>query len=399
MIQTQPSVAFYSFDCGEFPAAVSISRFRGQSGVEEYHLVVRPMEYGSVAAQLEWVARAYQSALGSVGLDSGTCVLRRFFCSDLPNQADVLETYPYANHGEPDEPCAVSWVCQPPVPPAKVALWAYHVNDPGGALDKRMEGTSLSLRRGELAHLWTTGVTCTDKDTSYGQTEGILEKYEDCLEAHGSRLADHVIRTWFFVRDVDVNYHGLVAARREIFARRGLTPDTHFIASTGVGGASADIAAIVSMDAYAISGVRGDQIRFLSAPGHLSPTYVYGVTFERGVSVEYQDRKHVLISGTASIDSAGRIVHPGDVLRQLDHTLDNMEALLLEAGAAFADVCAFIVYVRDPSDLDVAGRVMRERFGEAPCQVVVAPVCRPGWLVEIECQAIVPASSPALPAF
>lgn len=415
MIQAQPSVDYRSIDCEPLPAAVNISRFQGQSGVEEYHLMVRPTMYGSVSEQVEWVLAAYERALASAGLRPGTCVLRRFFCSDLPNQAAVLESCPFANPGiippgkipggiisggiDTDEPCAVSWVCQPPAPPAKVALWAYHVSDPGSALDKIKQGASLSLRRGELAHHWTTGVTCPEADTSYGQTAGILGRYDDDLQRSGMCLADNVIRTWFFVRDVDANYQGLVDARREIFARRGLTPDTHFIASTGIEGASADIAAIVLMDAYAISGVRAEQIEFLSAPDHLSPTYTYGVTFERGVSVAYRDRKHVTISGTASIDRAGEIVHPGDVIRQLDHTLTNIEALLQQAGAAFQDVCAFIVYVRDPADLAVTQRMMVERFGEAPVQVVMAPVCRPGWLVEIECQALVHANHPALPAF
>ena len=119
----------------------------------------------------------------------------------------------------------------------------------------------------------------------------------------------------------------------------------------------------------------------------------------RGVAVSYRDRKHVIISGTASIDSAGMIVHPGDMPRQLDRTLENVEALLRDGGATFQDVCVLIVYVRDPSDLGVAQRAIHERFGEAPMQVVVAPVCRPGWLIEVECQAIVPISNPVLPAF
>ena len=164
-------------------------------------------------------------------------------------------------------------------------------------------------------------------------------------------------------------------------------------------GASKDVAAIVTKDGYAILGVRADQIEFLSAPDHLSPTHIYGVTFERGVSVGYRDRKHVIISGTASIDRAGRIVHAGDVMRQLDRALENVQALLQQAGATFLDVCSFIVYVRDPSDLGAVQRVMNERFGAAPVQVVVASICRPGWLVEIECQAIVSSAGSALPVF
>jgi enamine deaminase RidA (YjgF/YER057c/UK114 family) len=123
------------------------------------------------------------------------------------------------------------------------------------------------------------------------------------------------------------------------------------------------------------------------------------VTFERGVSVAYRDRKHIWISGTASIDRKGAIVHPGDALRQLDRTMENVEALLRNAGAALRDSCMFIVYVREPSDLAVAQAAVRERLGETSIQIVVAPVCRPGWLIEVECQAIAEASSPALPAF
>jgi len=421
MIQAQPSVAFYSFPLSGFPlhsnpetqvASVSISRFQGQSGVEEYHLIVRPTDYASIETQLEWVYQAYQLALKHVELDPGTSVLRRFFCSDLANQASVLQSSPVSGfplHSNPetrvgfsdpiDGPCAISWVGQPPAPPAKVALWAYHISDPTCALEKSIEGSSLKLERDNLAHIWTTGITSRSGDRSYSQTEGILEKYEACLRTGGLSLDKNLIRTWFFVRDVDANYKGLVDARREVFARHGLTADTHYIASTGIEGTSADIAAIVTMDAYSISGVRADQIEFLSAPDHLSPTNLYGVTFERGVSVAYQDRKHVTISGTASIDSAGKIVHPGDVLRQLDRTLENVEALLKEAGATLQDVCVFVVYVRDPNDVGVAQKAMSERVGEAPFQIVIAPVCRPGWLIEIECQAIIPTSCPSLPAF
>jgi enamine deaminase RidA (YjgF/YER057c/UK114 family) len=399
MLQSKSRVNFHCLDRGVLPASVSISRFQGRDGVDEYHLVVQPEEYGSIDTQLEWVLGAYRGALDSVGLDMQTALLRRFFCSDLPNQVTALEASPFSNPRNMDQPCAISWVCQPPMPPAKVALWAYHVSDRAGELDKIQEGMSLTVRRGELFHHWTTGITCPRRDTSYGQTRGIFESYEAFLKARNLCLADNVIRTWLFLQNVDVNYQGLVAARREFFAERGLTPDTHFIASTGVEGAHADAAAKVTMDAYAISGLRCEQIEFLAAPDYLSPTHIYGVTFERGTSVAYRDRKHVIISGTASIDRDGRILYPGDMSRQLDRTLVNIEALLRQAGATYEEVCVFVVYVRDPSDLASAWRQMRERFGDVPTVVAVAPVCRPGWLVEVECQAIVSASNPGLPPF
>ncbi len=390
---------FCSFDCGSLPALANISRFAGPGGVDEYHLIIRPTECGTIDTQLEWVFRAYQNALDSMGLDTRTALLRRFFCTDLPNQAAALEARPLSRRGRTDEPCAVSWVCQPPLPPADVALHAYHVKDSGTELDKALEDSSLTLRRDGLSHHWTTGVTGVTGKTSYDQTWRVFEEYDALLQARGLSLADNVIRTWLFVENIDVNYNGMVVARREFFAQRGLTPDTHFIASTGIGGSSTNVDAKVTMDAYAISGVRPEQIAHPEAPDYLGPPHAYGVTFERATSVAYRDRKHVIISGTASIDPEGNILYPGNVSRQLDRTIENIEALLKQAGAALSDMCFVIAYVRDPNDQAVARQQMRERFGDLPFETLVAPVCRPGWLIEIEGNAIVPASNPGLPAF
>jgi enamine deaminase RidA (YjgF/YER057c/UK114 family) len=375
---------------------VRVSRFLGTSGVAEYHLMVCPTAYGTIVEQLAWVDDAYREGLDVLGLDVGGVVFRRFFCSDLPNQAAVLDAYPPATRAEA---CAVSRVCQPPAPPAKVALWAYHIADPNGPLDKVRDGDTLALTRGARTHRWTTGLISPRAGSSAEQTRAVLEQYAAGLRARGLNLADHVLRTWFFVRGVDTHYQGLVEARRAFFALHGLTPETHFIASTGIEGSSADIDATVMLDAYAVAGVQPEQVRYLSAPDHLCPTHVYGVTFERGVAVHYRDRSRISISGTASIDADGHIVHPGDVRRQLDRTLANIDALLQDAGAALADVALYIVYVRDISDAQLVQSLMDARVGHTPVQVVVAPVCRPGWLVEVECEAIIPARYDGLPAF
>ncbi|HEY3418662.1 MAG TPA: Rid family hydrolase [Armatimonadota bacterium] len=389
----------HAIDCGTLPVTVHVAQFQGQGGVTEYHLMVRPTEYADVATQMTWIDNAYQGTLASLGLESDSAVLRRFFCSDLANQAAILQTDAFTVTGSPEEDCAISWVCQPPLPPAKVALWAYHLRVPEGTLAKRREGASLACDRGELSHRWTVGATCPGAGDSEEQTHGILQAYAADLQAQGLHLADHVLRTWFFVQNIDANYHGLVKARREFFASHGLIQETHYIASTGIQGGAAEVNALVMMDAYAIAGVRPEQICYLSAPDHLCPTHRYGVTFERGVSIAFRDRTHILISGTASIDMTGSILHTGDVLKQLDRTLENVRALLQQAGATFDDVCSAIVYVRDPSDLAIAQRALDERCGDIPLQLVVAPVCRPGWLIEVECQAIISADNPELPAF
>ncbi len=61
-----------------------------------------------------------------------------------------------------------------------------------------------------------------------------------------------------------------------------------------------------------------------------------------------------------------------------------MEALLKPAGATLKDMCVLIAYVRDPGDQAVVWERIREQFGDIPMDVIVAPVCRPEWLVEVE---------------
>ena len=112
------------------------------------------------------------------------------------------------------------------------------------------------------------------------------------------------------MQDVDNNYAGVVKARNEVFITQNLNPDTHFIASTGIAGRTGDSTINVLFDAYAVDGITSKQVKYLHARTHLNPTHEYGVSFERGTAIEYGDRKHILISGTASINNRGEIGHP-----------------------------------------------------------------------------------------
>jgi enamine deaminase RidA (YjgF/YER057c/UK114 family) len=394
-----PRAESHLIRCIAVPALARVSHFRGAGGVDEFHLAVEPTEPADFGQQLEWLELACDEILASFGIPAQSAVLRRFFCSDLVNQSTVLSEHPFSQPCRAQNPCAVSWICQPPGAPAKVALWAYHISDPDVPLNKAQDGRTLIVRRGDCSHHWTTNLANPGQQRAQGQTHAILEEYDAYLTAHGMRLASDAIRTWFFVQNIDADYRELVEARKEYFTQRGLTPQTHYIASSGIGGGHAKAAARVAMDAYSISGLHEGQVAFLSAPDHLGPTHLYGVTFERGTSIAYRDRRHLLISGTASIDPRGEIIHPGNVGLQLDRTLENVEALLFGAGATLEDLVSCIAYVRDPADQGTVGRRLRDRLGELPFVVVVAPVCRPGWLVEVEGIAIIAEKNPHFPKF
>jgi enamine deaminase RidA (YjgF/YER057c/UK114 family) len=180
----------------------------------------------------------------------------------------------------------------------------------------------------------------------------------------------------------------MVKARKENFARQGLTEQTHYIASTGIEGRVGNPAAHVLLDAYAVGGIQNGQMDYLYALAHLNPTCEYGVTFERGVSVRYGDRKQLYISGTASIDNKGLVLHVGDVAAQTRRMWENVGKLLEEGGAGFGDVVQMIVYLRDAADCPVVKKMFDGQFPGIPKQYVLAPVCRPAWLIEMECIAL-----------
>lgn len=372
----------------ELAAEIGLARFRGAGGVVEHHITIR-LE-GDPPDPLGTLEQAYRRALVRAGISRDGAVFRRAFCSDVLNQRAMFE-------GPDWQPLSV--VGQPPAPAAKLALWAWHIDTPDGpAAPARRDGL-VSWQRGHLTHHWSSGLTAGGPADAYSQSRHVLVDYDHWLEGHRLRLADHVVRTWWFVRAIDADYQGLVDARREYFETRGLTPDTHYISSTGIEGALPERDAKVGMDAYTIAGLRPEQIEFLTATENLCPTADYGVTFERGTAIAYADRRHLFISGTASIDDRGEILHQGDVVGQFDRAIENIEVLLADGGAALEDLISIIVYLRDPADASRIDARIRNRLPGIPFVLVEAAVCRPGWLVEIEGIAITSAERPDLPTF
>jgi enamine deaminase RidA (YjgF/YER057c/UK114 family) len=238
--------------------------------------------------------------------------------------------------------------------------------------------------------VWSANLV-SDKEDVYDQTYEILRNYQQFLTSQGLNISDNCIRTWFFVDDIDHKYADFVRARREFFDTVGLRSDTHYIASTGIFGVPGNRPATggdVMLDAFALRDPEKCAIRYLNAYSHLSPTSLYGVTFERGTVVEYDDRNHIFISGTASIDSHGKVVHAANVGKQCDRMMENVSVLLSEADATMKDVQMAIVYLRNSEDLDIVQQRLSYILRNIPHTYLLAPVCRPEWLVEIECMAV-----------
>ena len=78
----------------------------------------------------------------------------------------------------------------------------------------------------------------------------------------------------------------------------------------------------------------------------------------------------------------------GDIQGQIRRTFENISALLADANARLEDLTHLIVYLRDIADYALTEEYISSHYPEIPCVIVQAPVCRPGWLIEIEGIAI-----------
>ena len=236
----------------------------------------------------------------------------------------------------------------------------------------------------------------TSKGNSYDQMAAEFSELDEFITGKGLSVELNTLRTWIYCKDVDNNYAGLVKARNDYFATRGMTRDTHFITSTGIEGECGDPHRLVRMDSLSFSNIKREQIQFLYALENLSPTAIYGVSFERGTRMIWGDRSHFYISGTASIDKEGNVLYLGDVRLQTRRLLENVRALLAEGGAEMGDIKWATLYLRDKCDAKIAlEEIVRAGISaDIPLVVLKAPVCRPTWLVEMECVAVKKESNP-----
>ena len=379
----------------------AVASFGGDNGSREHYLVVEPATSGDFASQLASVTQQYTELLRTLDLAPQSAIFRRLYVSDVQNQVAAVRASPLMAE-EGSGPVAVSVVQQPPLPANKVALLAYHVDGDASMTKRRLSPNLVEVRKAGQRHLWITGLRTGRADagvSSHDETTTLLQLLTDLLAGRGGTLAANCVRTWLYVKDVDVFYQGLVESRAAFFSRHGLTRNSHYIASTGIEGACGGRYEVVALDAYSLLGPAAKQVSYLNAFDLICATHDYGVTFERGTSVAYADRAHHFISGTASIDSRGRVVHPGNVLRQLGRALQNVEGLLRSGGATFAEMMHLTVYLRDFTDFAMVRDCLKERFPTLPVLVVLAPVCRPEWLIEVEGVAIAPSDQPGLAAF
>ena len=133
------------------------------------------------------------------------------------------------------------------------------------------------------------------------------------------------------------------------------------------------------------------QDHYVDNPRSVNPPALYsGVPYDYAVVSPRSGL--VFTAGACPLDKEGQVVAPGDLEAQTQQALDNLDAVLREAGSDFAHVLKTTVFVSstDRADLVHAWNVVAERFAPArpPSTLLgVAVLGYPDQLVEIEAVA------------
>jgi enamine deaminase RidA (YjgF/YER057c/UK114 family) len=239
------------------------------------------------------------------------------------------------------------------------------------------------------------------------------------LDQAGVRF-DQIIRTWLYLGDIVgmeetvQRYQELNRARTDSFegidfladrlpqgalgAEGGTLPAQFqaYPASTGIGTEDHDI----MMSCIALATDRKDIVAVPLENPRQTAAYDYATSyspkspkFARAMALSCGSHATIFISGTASITHS-ETRHVGDPAAQTRETLDNIEALIGEdnlarhglpgLGAALTNLGLVRVYIKRQEDYARIRAVCQERLGEVPTVYVIADVCRPELLVEIE---------------
>jgi len=222
------------------------------------------------------------------------------------------------------------------------------------------------------------------RESQFEQAQNIFDKSQTILRALGCDFSN-TIRTWLFADNILSWYGDLNKARNHFFEQhdiyRKLVP-----ASTGIGVEN------YYRSAMAVQVLAGKpknskaSAQIVNSPLQC-PALNYKSSFSRAVKFTASDHSKLYISGTASIDIAGKTVFLNDTKTQLDFTMQVVSAILAEAGMSWTNTVSSMAYFKYKEDFALFVDYCRAKNIKIPHVKIHADVCRDDLLFELELDA------------
>ena len=233
----------------------------------------------------------------------------------------------------------------------------------------------------------------------YEQSTEAFKQMITILEKENMKLSD-VIRQWNYIENItgydgnSQHYQIFNDIRSEFYSRD--TFSNGYPAATGIGSSAGG----VIIDFIAVKPKSDCEIRTIKSPvqkdAHLYSKEVLAAggvdghntetspKFERGKALLVSDYAQIYISGTAAIIGQ-KSQSPGDAAGQTKTTIENIK-LLVESVQAWsaAKPALFRVYIKNAADIESVTLCFKSLLPPDKTIFVIADICRPELLVEIE---------------
>jgi enamine deaminase RidA (YjgF/YER057c/UK114 family) len=291
-------------------------------------------------------------------------------------------------YGELEDGVAPTWLLSPEG--RQGALAGVLVHAIAGASPSAL-GRHGRLLRWDAGGLITISGLCSGDPGGAAELSGRAEAVfaqANALLRRGGSTPRQLGRTWLWLDRMHACYDDLNRARTRFFIEEGLVGaegvPVHLPASTGIGvrpAAGPTRTAHLGLDAVASAG--GSLPTAWLALGNQGSAFAYGSAFSRASRLQAPGGDTVYVSGTAAVDGAGRTVSGGDAEGQLRAAVDNVRAVLRDLGLREQDVVQGVVYAVS----EAVAELWRRRSPTWPVAVVLADICRPDLLLEIEVTA------------
>lgn len=287
-----------------------------------------------------------------------------------------------------DGPVPQLWLCgfndEVPAARQQIFIETKHIRAPI-MLEGRRIGTLYEDDNAVYALL--TGVLPSDPGaTREDQSTSLFENIEAALKTVGMTFGN-VVRTWLYMDRILEWYDPFNRARDAFFTSRkvfgGFVP-----ASTGIGSANLAGTAITANAIAMIPKKEGVRFEMVESPLQCS-ALDYKSSFSRAATIITPERETLLVSGTASIEPGGATAFVGDIVKQIDLTMQVIAGILTTRSMTFTDTVRGVAYVKVPA-FAAPWEAWKKAHGleNIAIETVVADVCRDDLLFEVELDAV-----------
>jgi enamine deaminase RidA (YjgF/YER057c/UK114 family) len=385
--------------------------------VSQVHTCVVPQADGSLREQARDALQAIANAMQLEGA-AGAVIHQTVFLADGESAADCRQI---VRDFYGDDMPATSYIPQAPCAGTRLAIEAMGLGRGRDRVDiQRISDQVVVTRKDGVA--WVYADQAMPRTSASGVYEKAICSYQHLrrlFPGTGARF-DQILRTWLYLGGIVDDdgavqrYKELNRARADVFQYMPFLTDRlpggyegpAFPASTGIGTAGRSItmsALAVVSDADDVVAVPLENPRQTAAYNYSARYSPTSPKFSRGLALCCGPDTALFISGTASITHS-ETRHTGDVVAQTHETLENITALISEhnlshhglhgRGTSLDGLGVARAYIKRPADYAAVRAVCEQRLGDVPVTYVIADVCRPDLLVEIEGMAFSRLASP-----